>query len=544
MPKKKYFLSQADISKLLKNYGGGYRYKQKRNLSQKECVTYMDTQGGMLTINQLWDKETDKPYVMVYISDSDGKIYRKDKWNWFDTIKELYFDWTLQNGNYDIEFKNLEGVTMAKKRQSRTQKLEEQVKQRDEWLKNQEEIIKRMRERGEDSFLNSPTFIQMKDRIDFLDNCNKLSEIARVNAEGRFNKFSESDRKLYEDNKAFLEHEGDSDYFIGITECHRELYEIHKYKDEVKSLEGKIKGYKEIISERDKEIERLQGVNAELKHKQPTTTALSPDSKLKDRLEDAERQLQETRNNYNSMNKIAEIETQRRYEVEDKVKELKNRIAELELQLSVAPTTENISDEELEGLTVKDVRKKTSEEIDGTIPEDYAVSWYEYYECMSRADLVKRLKYIETVSERRRRKINELKKDVNDKRFEQYSQEDSVTYNEALQRIAALESNLKMYQEFYENSEKRNDELQQKVTELASATLTPEESIKIIEDNIEQDKELKKATQKKKGRPVTIDERQRALIFELHKNGHSIREIAKQIGKSVGSVHRIINEQQ
>ncbi|WP_418756960.1 helix-turn-helix domain-containing protein [Eubacterium ventriosum] len=34
-----------------------------------------------------------------------------------------------------------------------------------------------------------------------------------------------------------------------------------------------------------------------------------------------------------------------------------------------------------------------------------------------------------------------------------------------------------------------------------------------------------------------------ALIHELHKNGHSIRAIAKQIGKSVGTVHRILNEQ-
>lgn len=534
MPKKKYFLSKADLSKLLKNYGGGYRFKQSTKLSESGCVVYTDTKGGMLTINQLWDKETDKPYVMVYISDSDGKIYRKDKWDWFDTIKELYFDWTLQNGNYDIEFKNLEGVTMAKKRQSRTQRLEEQVKQRDEWLKKQEEVIKRMRDKAEDSFLNSPTYLQMKEKIDFLDNCNKLSELARVNAEGRFSKFSEKDRKIYEDNKAFLEHEGDTDYFIGIIECHRELYEIHKYMNEVKSLEGKIKGYKDIISERNTEIERLQGELADLKHKQPTTTVLSPDMQLM--YDNAIR-------NANAANNRAEHEAEKVRSVEAEKKKLQERIEELELQLSVAPTTENISDEELEGLTIKDVRKKTLEEINGTLPKDYEVSWYEYYDRMSRADLVKRIKYIETVSERRRQKINELKKDVNDKRFEQYSQEDSITYNEALQKIVSLENTLKMYQGFYESSEKRNDELQQKVTELASATLTPEESIKIIEENIEQDKELKKATQRKKGRPVTIDERQRALIFELHKNGHSIREIAKQIGKSVGSVHRILNEQ-
>ena len=45
----------------------------------------------------------------------------------------------------------------------------------------------------------------------------------------------------------------------------------------MKSLEGKIQGYKDIIAERDEEIERLHGIIAELKHEQPTTTTLSPD---------------------------------------------------------------------------------------------------------------------------------------------------------------------------------------------------------------------------------------------------------------------------
>lgn len=538
MPKKKNFISQSDISTLLKKYGSGYRWKQNKDLSQKGVICYRDKFGYNLTINEKYELDTNKPYVMVHISGSDGTIFRWDKWSYFDTIHQLYFDYTVdKNNDYDLEFKELEGVTMAKKRQSHTQKLEAELKQYKEWLAKQEEIIKRMRDNGENSFLNSATYIQMKEKISFLDNCNKLSEIGRVNAEGRWKKFSDNDRKLYEDNKAFLEHDGDSDYFIGIIECYREINELHKYKDEAKSLEGKIQGYKDIIAERDKEIERLQGVVAELKHEQPTTALSNSEA------EELKRQLSEAIHNANAFNNMAEAETEKRYKAEGEVSELRNRIAELEAKLSAAPTTDNVSDDELETLSVKDIRKKTSEEIDGTIPEDYKVTWFDYYDHMDRADLVKRLKYVETISERRSRKITELKKELTNNRFEQYSEEDSITYNAALQKISSLEHNLEMYQQFLENSNKRNDELQQQVTELASATLPPEETIKVVEENIKQDQELKKANQKKKGRPVTMDEHTIALIHELHKNGHSIRAIAKQIGKSVGTVHRILNEQ-
>lgn len=523
MPKKKYFLSQADLSKLLKNYGGGYYWKIHKQLSESGNVTYTDTQGGMLSINQLWDKETDKPYVMVYLSHSDGKIYRKDKWDWFDTVRQLYFDWTLQNGDYDIEFKELEGKAMAKKRQSYTQRLQAELENYKRWNTQQEEVIKRLRENGENSFLNSSTYLQMKEKIEFLDNCNKLSEIGRVNAEGRWSKFSDSERKLYEDNAAFLEHDGDSDYFIGIIECYREINEVHKYKDEAKSLEGKIQGYKDIIAERDEEINRLHSTIAELKHEQPTTTTLSPDMQ----------------HNYDEAIRLRDLYEGWYNDLKTKNESLEEEIESLKLQVSTEPTTENISDEELENLSIGQIREKATEEVGG----EHSYGWYDGYVNMGKADLIKRIRFAERTSDRRANKIHELKKELQSKRYDQYSEEDSITYNAALQKIGRLERDLKMYQGFVENSNKREAELQQKITELASATLTPEESIKVIEQNIEQDKELKKANQKKQGRPVTVTDTQRAVIFELHKNGHSIRAIAKQVGKSVGTVHRILNEQ-
>lgn len=415
---------------------------------------------------------------------------------------------------------------MAKKRQSRTQKLENELSKYKNWLAIQEEINKRMHDNGENSFLNSATYLQMKEQIEFLDNCNKLSEIRRVNAEGRWKKFSDNERKLYEDNKAFLEHDGDSDYFIGIIECFGEINEVHKYKDETKSLEGKIQGYKDIIAERDKEIERLQGIVAELKHEQPTTTTLSPDMQRE----------------YDEAIKLRDLYKDWYDKEKDKSQKLSEEIESLKLQVSAEPTTDNVSDDELGYLSKKDIKELATESITGE-PRKDEVMWYAYYDVMGKAELIKRLKYAETISDRRADQIRELKKDLRSKRYDQYSQEDSVTYNEALSRIGSLKSEVKMYQEWLGNANRRNEELTQKVTELASATLPPEESIKVVEENIKQDQELKKANQKKKGRPVTMDEHTIALIHELHKNGHSIRAIAKQIGKSVGTVHRTLNEQ-
>lgn len=395
MPKKKYFLTQAELAKLLKNYGSGYRWTHDKKLSQSGNVTYTDAQNNMLTINQLWDKDTDKPYVMVHISDSTGRIYRKDKWDWFETIRQLHFDWTLQGGQYDLEFKSIEGDKMAKKkRQSYTQELKAQIESQ-----------------------------------------------------------------------------------------------------------------KDIIAERDKEIERLQGIIADLQQNQP---AIAPSEDMQRELDEAIRMRNWYKNHYK--------------EECDKSQKLAEEVEHLKLQLAEEPTTDHISDDELDS----DVK--------------YGEPWYVAYESKSKSELAKRLHFVETISQRRQRQIKELKKQVNDKKYAQYVQEDALTYNEALARADRAETIAEQYLEYNKDAHKKNEELQRQLTELASASLTPEESMQIIEQNIEQSNELKKAARKKQGAPRRIDDRKVALMCELHKKGHSIREISKQVGCSVGSVHRLLNE--
>ena len=156
---------------------------------------------------------------------------------------------------------------MATKRLTKTQKLERDLALYKDFLMKRDELVRKLQENGEHSFLNSPTYLQMQEKIRFLESSAKLSEAGRISVEGRWSRYSDYDSKLLEDNKAFLEHEGETDYFVGIMDCYRDLLEINKYKNEAAAAMGRIQGYKDIISERDAEIERLQKELAECQFK-------------------------------------------------------------------------------------------------------------------------------------------------------------------------------------------------------------------------------------------------------------------------------------
>lgn len=447
-----------------------------------------------------------------------------------------------------------------------------------------------MRENGESSFLNSPTYIQMKEKIAQLKSQANLSELGRISAKGSARREADLEDKILADNKAFLEHEGDTDYFIGITECIKDLKEIDIIKSKLSEAEGRIDGYKAIISERDAEIDRLQSVVAELKHSQSAGTTLpetqcecntaiqdkahykklyeeecklfdsvqekitellkeNKDLKLQLLSNDKSITLQNDRIRYeNAISNEAAyyqmyllLENEKRECLREN-SELRERIEELELRMSEAPKTDNISDEELENLSIEEIRSKCSETINGT--SDRHTQWYDYYNGKNRTELVRSIKYVETVSERRKKTIDKLQKQLKDKKFAQYSQDDAVTYSALIRELDQLKHDLKLYQKFYDDEQKRNDELQAKIAEMAAATLSKEEAIKAVEANIAQDTEMKKATRKKKGRPQTMTTEQIALIHVLREQGHSIRQIAKQLGKSEGTIHRYIHEKQ
>ena len=421
---------------------------------------------------------------------------------------------------------------MGKRRNFQTVKKE--LDDYKKWLAQSEARVAKLEQVREDSFINSALYLQMKEDLDWKEKLLKSYEINIKSLRGEKKKIDEEFKQALRDNYKFMEHDGESDYFIGISENFHDAEEYIQLKNQKLEAEGKAEELNNMIAERDKEIERLQGEVANLKHALPTTTLLSPRM---------QKEYDDTIVKMDMYKRLYDKSSENLKEEKAKSERLSQEVQKLKLVLSSEPTIANISTEELETLSRNEIRKKTSEAVIGTPDPDYKVTFHDYYVPMTNSELIKKLHYVETISENRRTRIVELKRELQSKRYDKYSQEDAVTYLEALQKINNLQYHLSMYQDWYEKADKKNEELQQEITRLASTTLSPKESIQVIEQNIEEDKKLKKETQKKKGRPVSIDERERAVILELHRNGHSIREIAKQVGRSVGSVHKIINEQ-
>ena len=470
---RKVFLTQDEISKLLKNYGGGYRWKLNKDLSQKsDQKVYMDVSGGMLTINRKWDKETDTSYVMVHISDARGKIYRKDRWNFFPDARQLYFDYSIdKDGNYDMELKRLDGVNMAK-RQSRTQRLQSELDNYKKWLQESEERNKKLIDKAEDSFLNSPTYNQMMERIGSLEICNNLNQSHIKHLESQKRKVDESIQQVFADNKAMMEHykeDGEENsYFIGLTENWHEAKEYTKLKSEIADLKGKVEGLETLLKDRDTEINRLQGVVGELKHK--ITTAPS------DNTDDLQKKIEILCKENQELRELINKESKQNNEYWQKIRKLEGEVS----------------------------RQKTL-----------------------RMNVKSDLRQVERELENERMK-----------KYEQYVPEDAASYQAMVHDLEFYKDLCEQQTDYRQTLERRIRELEEQVSNLATTTLPTDEAVAIIEQNIEQAKEIK--APKKSGRPPKIDSQKMALVIELKANGHSMRSIAEQLNISVGSVHRYI----
>lgn len=423
----------------------------------------MDASDGMLTINRKWDKETDTSYVMVHISDASGKIYRKDRWNFFPDVRQLYFDYSIdKDGNYDMELKRLDGGNMAKrqsKTQSKTQRLQSELNNYKKWLQESEARNQKMREQAENSFLNSATYCQMMEKIGFIEALNNLNQSHIKHLESQKRKADESIQQIFTDNKAMMEHykeDGEENpYFIGLTENWHDAKEYTNLKSEIADLEGKVEGLNTLLKDRDDEITRLQGVVGELRHK-ITTTAPS------DHADDLQKQIDEL------------------YKENQELREAKNK-AESE-----------VSRQRTLRMNVKSDLRQVERELE---------------------------------SERM-------------KKYDQYVPEDAASYQAMVHDLNFYKDLCEQQTDYRQTLERRIRELEEQVSDLATTTLPKDKAVAIIEQNIEQAKEIK--VPKKSGRPPKIDSQKMALVVELKANGHSMRSIAEQLNISVGSVHRYI----
>lgn len=403
------------------------------------------------------------------------------------------------------------GITQKLKEENEA--LRKELEEYKGFLAKSEANMKSFQDQAEDAFIASPTYIQMQETIQFQKNLINANDISRGKAIARNNKTIEAAQKVFEDNKKFLENDGNSNYFIGITDCFKDLLEVNNFKTQISELKGQLEGAKISIKEREEEINRLTWKVGELLHEQKNATTLpspTPDLKLQEEYQEAIRLRDLYEERYDKEKKKAE-------KLEDDIEKLK---VELQGQIS----DKDISDDDLSKVIKLDIK------------------WYYSYWNFDKSELVRKLKYSETISERRRIQIIELKKQLRNNRYEQYVQEDAITYEEALNKISRLESNLMDFQGYFETWFNRSEELEQELAKYAATTLPPEEAGEIVGKNIQENDNLKSQIKKKSGRPAKVDEHQIALIKVLHEQGYSMRKIADQIGCSVGTVHRLLQK--
>lgn len=403
------------------------------------------------------------------------------------------------------------GITQKLKEENEA--LRKELEEYKGFLANSEAKMKSFQDQAEDAFIASPTYIQMQETIQFQKNLINANDISRGKAIARNNETIEAARKVFEDNKKFLENDGNSDYFIGITDCFKDLLEVNNFKTQISELKGQLEGAKISIKEREEEINRLTWKVGELLHEQknvaiPSTPA--PDSKLQEEYQNA-------------------IRLQKMYEKDYKEEKKKTEKLEDEIEKLKVELQGQISDKDI-----------SNDDLDKVI--DLGIKWYYSYWNFDKSELVRKLKYSETISKRRRAQIIELKKQLRNNRFEQYVQEDAITYEEALNKIGRLEFELKNYQGYFERWYNRSQELEQELAKYAATTLPPKDAGEIVGKNIQENDKLKSKIKKKSGRPAKVDEHQVALIKVLYEQGYSMRKIADQIGCSVGTVHRLLQK--
>lgn len=345
------------------------------------------------------------------------------------------------------------------KRQSKTQKLQSELDNYKKWLQESEARNKKMREQAENSFLNSATYCQMMEKIGFIEALNNLNQSHIKHLESQKRKVDESIQQIYTDNKAMMEHykeDGEENsYFIGLTENWHEAKEYTKLKSEIADLKGKVEGLETLLKDRDTEINRLQGVVGELRHKIATTAPSDHTEDLQKKIEILCKENQELREAKNK----AESEVSRQRTLRMNVK---SDLDEVERELE---------------------------------------------------------------SERM-------------KKYDQYVPEDAASYQAMAHDLKFYKNMCEQQTDYRQTLERRIRELEEQVSDLATTALPTDEAVAIIEQNIEQAKEIK--SPKKSGRPPKIDSQKMALVVELKANGHSMRDIAEQLNISVGSVHRYI----
>lgn len=287
--------------------------------------------------------------------------------------------------------------------------------------------------------------------------------------------------------------------------------ELSQYKEAARRLSSENKKLKEEKEELFNTLEEKNKVITELKEKE---SCVPP----------------RTQEIFNQTVKARDFYKESFEKESKKCKELKEEIENLKLKLSAM----NISDEELESLCGTDIRDKASEILNGT-------DWTSGYQTMEKGELIKRLRYSESISFKRKETITKLKKELNSKKYDKYIPEDAVNYNEIVLKLKEANRIQEQYAEGLNAANEDRDRMRAEIERLTAGS-GEVDGLQIIKENIKKDKEIRDAMKKKPGRKAKFDESKIALMIELKNQGCSMRDIAREIGCSAATVCQKIKQ--
>lgn len=557
------------INTIIQKYGGGHKWSLREDISEHSIVTYTDIKGCMLTINLMWEGEQGQfPYIEVHITTTNGIIYRRDRYDFKDTeYKVIEFVYTEENGHFYDDFRKV-GVTMAKEtKESKIKKLEEKVAMLEKCLEQSSKNITEMQQRGEDSYLNSPTYYQMQQQISFYKAIADLNQM-HIDSQRKWG-YRQADKvqQVYEDNKRLMEQAGE-EYHIGCMV--REETEYEKLREEIRELKGALDGKNLNLVARDKMIADMMEQIAELQAENDTLRQIADDMSL-DKSEAIRTVVQATHTD--TVDKAVQTLT-------DALEEAQTTITVLRKKAEKAIVAQNKAE-----MTRLELRRLKNSKFDGLSEADemsYDALVHSYNTAMNLLEssnathdrLVEEIKtlrgqltrpdeentttapsvsekvlqeQIENLQSQLRQAEGQVKVYENNMRNILLSKDSLAKgFSEARQRISELESQREAI--FTRNS---NPDMVTMYHALEDRYNTLLEKLRIANKKVKELQNEKKSVPVevkstttgtgKVGRPKTTDET-RQKVIQMKSEGASYRKIAETLNISLGTVTNIINK--
>lgn len=255
-------LSSKIVKLILDEYGGSACYSRNNQFRGSLVYNNRTNPGVILSIDIKYEKQNGSNYIEVSLTDNRGRITQTDCYEiLFNT--DLYKKSSKKTGK-DTEYIDEKIGYVGPNKQKSRKELEQQIKQLQEQNNMLSDAYSKVLNNSEHDFLNSKSYIEMQEQIDFFKSLNKMNEIALAKAESRVLKSTAEIQQIYADNKRFLEHEEDNGYFIGITENWHDAWEFEKLQQEINDLKGQIRANAIFLSQRECEIEKLHAKVASL----------------------------------------------------------------------------------------------------------------------------------------------------------------------------------------------------------------------------------------------------------------------------------------